>query len=49
MCSLHYGFVWIAEPIVGASFVQLCMKTVLSAYYHILIGLERIYGERQVI
>ena len=33
MCSLHYGFVWISEPVVGTLFVQLCLKTVLSAYY----------------
>ena len=34
MCSLHYGFVWISEPMVGTLFVQLCLKTVLSAHYH---------------
>ena len=33
MCSLHYGFVWISEPMVGTLFVQLCLKTVLSAHY----------------
>ena len=26
MCSLHYGFVWISEPMVGSLFVQLCLK-----------------------
>ena len=31
MCSLHYGFVWISEPMVRTLFVQLCLKTVLSA------------------
>ena len=31
MCSLHYGFVWISEPIVGTLFIQLCLKTVISA------------------
>ena len=30
MCSLHYGFVWISEPMVGTLVVQLCLKTVLS-------------------
>ena len=35
MCSLHYGFVWISEPMVGTLFVQLCLKTVLSAHYGI--------------
>ena len=33
MCSLHYGFVWISEPMVGIKFVQLCLKTLLSAPY----------------
>ena len=32
MCSLHLGFVWISEPMVGT--VKLCLKTVLSAHYH---------------
>ena len=33
MCSLHYGFVRISEPMVGTLFVQLCLRTVLSAHY----------------
>ena len=33
MCSLHYGFVWISERMAGTLFVQLCLKTVLSAHY----------------
>ena len=28
MCSLHYGFVWIFEPMGGALFVQLYLKTI---------------------
>ena len=33
MCtSLHYGFVWISEPMVGTLFVQLCLNNcVISA------------------
>ena len=34
MCSLHYDFVWISEPMVGTLFVQLRLKIVLSAHYH---------------
>ena len=37
MCSLHYGFVWISEPMVGTLFVQLCLKTVLSAHYQAFV------------
>ena len=33
MFSLHYGFVWITERMVETLFVQLCLKTVLSAHY----------------
>ena len=40
MCSLHYGFVWISEPMVGTLFVQLCLKTVLSAHYQVLYGIS---------
>ena len=32
---VHYGFVWIFEPMVGTLFVQLCLKTVLSAHYQV--------------
>ena len=37
MCSLHYGFVWISEPMIGTLFVQLCLKTVLSAHYQAFV------------
>ena len=37
MCSLHYGFVWISEPMVGTLFVQLCLKTVFSAHYQAFV------------
>ena len=37
MCSLHYGFVWISEPMVGTLFAQLCLKTVLSAHYQAFV------------
>ena len=39
MCSLHYGFVWISEPVVGTLFVHLCLKTVsvLSAHYQAFV------------
>ena len=37
MCSLHYGFVWISEPMAGTLFVQLCLKTVLSAHYQAFV------------
>ena len=30
---VHYGFVWISEPMAGTLFVQLCLKTVLSALH----------------
>ena len=32
---VHYGFVWIFEPMVGTSLSQLCLKTVLSAHYQL--------------
>ena len=36
MCSLHYGFVWISEPMVLTLFVQLCLNNcVISALYGI--------------
>ena len=37
MCSLHYGFVWISRPMVGTLFVQLCLKTMLSAHYQAFV------------
>ena len=36
-CSLYCGFVWISEPMVGTLFVQLCLKTVLSAHYQAFV------------
>ena len=39
MCSLHYGFVRISEPMVGTLFVQLCLETVLSAHYQAFVRL----------
>ena len=37
MCSLHYGLVWISEPMVGTLFVRLCLETVLSANYQAFV------------
>ena len=45
MCSLHYGFVWISEPMVVTLFVQLCLNNcVISALPGFLKG---IYSEQQ--
>ena len=37
MCSPHYDLVWISEPMVVTLFVQLCLKTVLSAHYQAFV------------
>ena len=37
MCNIHYGFVWISELMVGTLFVQLYLKTVVSALYQAFV------------
>ena len=37
---VHYGFVWISEPMVGTLFAQLCLQTVLSAHYRAFINID---------
>ena len=32
-------FVWISEPMAGTPFVQLCLKTVLSAHYQAFLDI----------
>ena len=39
MCSLHYGFVWISEPMVGTLFVQLCRKLCYQRITKLLYGI----------
>ena len=36
MCSLHYDFVWISEPIVGTFFVQSenCVISALPGFWY---------------
>ena len=36
---MYYGFVWISEPMVVTLFLQLCLKTVLSAHYWLFYGI----------
>ena len=45
MCSLHYGFVWISEPMVGTLFVQLFLKKV--CYQRITRLLYGIYWDQK--